>query len=174
MRVSLLSVHGAVLHTIESLGAEVTPADAGLVRMALLYAEQIDARGDLAAALASIQRELVDMADDPGQYGSSVLLQASVDKLARSLDAHKVLADLGPRLLDVLTHLGATPKARAAIAALGRSNGGAPGPVTTGASPAAASEPVDVEDGKPPLVEDRVAAQRRLRQAAADAARHPV
>lgn len=86
----------------ESLGhLELRPEDAGIARLAVEYAETMDRAAKLAADLA-------DVPYDPDTAQMVARLRARVE-------AHAVMADLGPKLQAALDALGATPKSRAQV-----------------------------------------------------------
>jgi hypothetical protein len=116
MRVTGLTVVGAVRASVEALGDALDPADIGLVKMAEMYAEQIDSHGDAHRLLKRVD-DLVDQAlRDPAGHGTAYELGIIVDRLTRALDSGKTLVDSGRQLQSVLESLGVGPKARAAIA----------------------------------------------------------
>lgn len=78
------------------------PRDAAARRLADRYAAQIDDAAQIAADLAEVAAEDDDQA-------------RQIAALTRRVQAHAVLAELGPRLLAVLESLGATPKGRAQL-----------------------------------------------------------
>lgn len=97
----------AVMETIGKL--ELDDADAGAVRLAQRYAATIDEARRLAAAL------------DRMPYSEDTF--KAVAALKAKVDAQTVLDTLGPKLLDVLQQLGATPKARAQLKGGGAQRG---------------------------------------------------
>lgn len=85
----------------ETLGQlSLQPEDAAVQALAVEYAETIDRAAELAEKAAEIPYD-----PDTAQM---------VARLKQRVDAHVVMADLGPKLLAALDALGATPKARAA------------------------------------------------------------
>lgn len=90
----------AVRDTIVGLDKEITPADAGAVRLAQRYAAAMDDAARVAAELDAI---------DPLDEDDA----ARIARLAAKVTVQAVLETLGPKLLAVLEQLGATPKARA-------------------------------------------------------------
>lgn len=102
----------ALAQTLRAL--DHTPADAALVRLAEQYAASIDAAVEIADAAALAEPEDADTA-------------RLLDALRRRVEAQTVLAELGPKLHAALAELGASPKARAALAPKGGSTGDAGG-----------------------------------------------
>lgn len=94
----------AVRAALDSLPPDATTdADQAARALALAYARTIDE----AAMLHHVAEVLVEESDE--DYGGSRRL----DLLLKATENKAVLADLGPKLLAVLTSLGATPAARA-------------------------------------------------------------
>lgn len=174
------------LHAVvKAMGDQLEPTDVGLVKLLDTYARALDERGSLVQVLAGLEAALAKAQDEPSAYGTAYALAIQLDKLKAGLDAHKILADIGPRLLIALDALGATPKARAQIQAIAaKAAANLAGPTASPAAkpapavkpdpaPAAASEPAaDEETPTAPVlvVEDRVAqarADRLKRQAQA-------
>jgi hypothetical protein len=89
---------GKVAETLGKLALQ--PEDAALAALAVRYGETIDEAAVLAAAAAAV----------PFDPDTAV----QVARLRQRVEAHVVMADLGPKLLAALDALGATPKARAA------------------------------------------------------------
>jgi hypothetical protein len=87
-------------------GLDLEDADAAAVKLAQRYAAAID---DAARA-----QELAELALE--QIDDDISGRLYVQALAAKVETAAVLEKLGPRLLAVLTGLGATPAARAAIA----------------------------------------------------------
>lgn len=86
--------------------ADLPGTDAGAIRLAERYAAAIDAAvppAKFGEALRYIAG-LVDPADDVGRR--------HVQKIIDALAMHATLSDLGPKLLQVLESLGATPRGR--------------------------------------------------------------
>ena len=175
------------LHAVvKAMGDQLEPTDIGLVKLLDTYARALDERGSLVQVLAGLEAALAKAQDEPSAYGTAYALAIQLDKLKAGLDAHKILTDVGPRLLAALDALGATPKARAQLQAIAaKTSANLAGPtasppakpvpapaVAPTPAPAAASEAADDEDEKPAVpvtVEDRVArarAERLARQAA--------
>jgi ABC-type Na+ efflux pump permease subunit len=73
--------------------------DVGISAVALQYAETIDRAEELAEAAANI----------PYDPDTAVM----VARLKARVEAHMVMAELGPKLTQALVELGATPRARA-------------------------------------------------------------
>lgn len=88
---------GKVRETLDNL--QIQPEDAGIAALAVEYADTIDRAADLAEAAANIPYD-----PDTAQM---------VARLKQRVEAHVVMAELGPKLLAALDALGATPKARA-------------------------------------------------------------
>lgn len=87
---------------VETLAAIPTEAqDAGCRALVLRYARTIDQASAIAADAAS-----VPFNPDDAQ---------ALDRLRRRLDAHVVMAEVGPKLLAALEALNASPRARAAV-----------------------------------------------------------
>lgn len=100
----------AVAETLNAL--ELQPEDAGAARLAETYAKALDRASAIEAAADRVLRKAND--EDPE-------LAELVSALKGKLAAATTLRELGPKLHDVLTALGANPKGRAAL-----SKGGAP------------------------------------------------
>lgn len=79
---------------------DLRPEDVAVAALAVEYAETIDRAAVLAQLAADVPYD-----DDTA---------AMVSRLKQRVDAHAVMADVGPKLLAALDALGATPKARAA------------------------------------------------------------
>lgn len=76
------------------------PEDTALRALALEYARTIDRAAAIAADVAKVPFD-PESAD-------------AIEQLRKRVTAHATMADLGPKLLQALDALGATPKARAA------------------------------------------------------------
>lgn len=148
-RVTLLSVEGAVRESIEHMAGDLTRADLGAVKLAQVYARDIDARSELVDVIGALRRALLDAEDNPSEHGLAYQLGGAVDRLIRQLAEGKLLADVGPKLLAALESLGATPAARARIA---------------GAKPTAPVAPVAGDAAAKPAT-PRASALDRLRKA---------
>ena len=83
-------------------GAATTPADVAASALAKRYAHMIEDAETVAQAAALVEPE--------SENDREVL-----DALRARVDSLRVLSDVGPKLLAVLTELGATPKGRAAV-----------------------------------------------------------
>ena len=83
-----------------------TPPDAAAVALARRYARDIDQAQLLTAQTTKALRDLAALDVD---------LHDRLLTLATRIEATAVLALLGPKLLAVLTELGMTPRARAAV-----------------------------------------------------------
>lgn len=81
---------------------ELRPEDAAIKALAVQYAETIDRAAELAELAA-------DVPYDPDTA-------AQVARLRQRVEAHVVMVEVGPKLQAALDALGATPKARAAVA----------------------------------------------------------
>lgn len=88
-----------VREALENL--ELKPEDAGVQAIALQYARTVDEARELAEAAAQM----------PYDPDTAVM----VARLRQRVEAHTVMADLGPKLLAALESLGASPKARAVL-----------------------------------------------------------
>ncbi|MEU5721581.1 hypothetical protein ABZ783_07140 [Micromonospora sp. NPDC047738] len=88
-----------VAETLANL-TDLTDTDAAAVKLARQYAAAIDNAALLAAALDEIP------------YDEDLVKQVAA--LAAKVEAQRVLETIGPKLLQALDALGATPKARAA------------------------------------------------------------
>ena len=130
MRVSMLTMSGALQDTVDKLAERVQPCDIAAVKLAQIYAEELDARESLAELVGWLKRAQLDALKDPEQYGSADRLGYVVDKLIRSLAEGKALVDVGPKLFTILESLGATPKSRGELAS-------APAPAGTPPTPSA-------------------------------------
>lgn len=107
----LRSADGLLLPAVTETLDELTgagPQDAAVKRLARRYAAAIDDAALIAAGLEALRGE------DP----------ETIAVLAAKVQAQEVLLKLGPKLLDALEALGATPRARSRVA-----KGGASGPV---------------------------------------------
>lgn len=99
----------------EALGKlELAPEDGAAARLAERYAREIDGAGAVAAQADKVLRQV---RDDPDTAELVAALRAK-------LGARAAVESLGPKLLQVLESLGATPKARAASRKGGGSGGG--------------------------------------------------
>lgn len=98
----------AVAKTIAQL--ELAEEDAGAVKLAQRYAATIDQAAQIAAELADLEPDNDNMV-------------RRVNALAKAVEAHLVLVDLGPKLLSCLEQLGATPVARSRMKG-GKTGGG--------------------------------------------------
>lgn len=156
-RVTLMSVEGAVRDSLEHMAGELSLADRAAIKLAEVYARDIDARGTLLETVGELKRSLLALEDQPEVHGQVYQLGVAVDRLTRQLAEGKILADVGPKLLAVLESLGATPAARAKI------TGARPaGPIVP---PAANGQTPGQTPGQPaPTVSPRAAALARLRQ----------
>lgn len=96
---------------------QLEPADAGAADLAERYAAAIDRAAAVAEALARIEVDDEDMV-------------RRLNVLAARVEQQAVLAELGPKLLQVLAALGATPAARARTLKGGLIGGG-PTPLDT-------------------------------------------
>lgn len=106
----------AVSETLEAL--DLSAEDAAAARLAEVYAKQLDRAGAIEAQAGKVlQKAIEDDAD-------TELLEL-VGALKAKLSAQTTLAAIGPKLHDVLTSLGATPKARASLPKGGPARGGA-------------------------------------------------
>lgn len=86
----------------ESVGhLELLPEDAGIAALAVEYAETMDRAAALSTDLANVPYD-----DDTAQI---------VARLRTRVEAHAVVAEVGPKLQSALDALGATPKARAQV-----------------------------------------------------------
>ena len=94
----------AVLATVGAL--DLTDADQAAAKLAEIYARAVDAARQAESWADSVLRK-VDQESD---------LYEEVQALRAKLGAKVALSDLGPKLAAVLAELGATPKARAAMA----------------------------------------------------------
>jgi len=103
----------AVAETLTKLKSE--DIDKAAERLARRYAAVIDESATIATDLA----ELASINRDSG-------VSARIKALSAKVEAQEVLKNLGPKLLDALEALGATPRARAAVKgkADGASGGG--------------------------------------------------
>jgi hypothetical protein len=99
----------AVAETLDALS--LAAEDRAAARLAETYARQLDRAGAIEAQADRVLRKTDGDAE----------LAELVSALKAKLSAQTTLATIGPRLLDVLTALGAHPKARAALG-----KGGAP------------------------------------------------
>lgn len=88
----------SVRETVEKLTLQ--PEDVAAAQLAVEYAETIERAADIAQEAANL----------PYDPDTAVMVQ----RLKQRVDAHAVMADVGPKLLAALDALGATPKARAA------------------------------------------------------------
>jgi hypothetical protein len=91
-----------VAATVAALESKLQPEDAALAALALRYAQTIDTAAELAELAAAVPYD-----PDTAQ---------TVARLRQRVDAHAVMAEVGPKLQAALTELGATPRARAAAA----------------------------------------------------------
>ena len=87
-----------VRETVDKL--ELQPEDAAVAALAVEYGETIDRAAELADAAGALPY-------DPDTA-------AMVARLKARVEAHAVMAELGPKLLAALDAIQATPKARAA------------------------------------------------------------
>lgn len=101
----------AVAETVSKLATR--PEDAAAIRLAERYAAALDDAVLIAIGLGELD-ELLPVSDEDGRK--------TLFALSKRVEAQAVLAELGPKLLAVLESLGASPKARAAVAG----KGGAP------------------------------------------------
>lgn len=98
----------AVTATLGALG--LTDVDQAAARLADSYARALDQASAIEAAADRVLRAVERDSDaDPD-------LVDQMRALRNRLTARQALADLGPKLTAALVELGATPKARAAIA----------------------------------------------------------
>ena len=140
-RVTLLTVQGAVRETVEALAGQLQRADRAAIKLAEVYAQDIDARAELMEVVRDLRSTLRDLSLIPDAHGQAYALGIAVDRLTRQLAEGKILLDTGPRLLAVLESIGATPAARARIA----------GAKAAPAAPAApADQPAAGQASKPP------------------------
>lgn len=117
MRVTSLTTVGAVRASVEELEPTVVkPADIALVKLAEMLAAQIDAAGDVTAALADVRRVIYDARETPELHGTAWSLENLIDKMIIAANTGKSLVDTAARLQSVLESLGVGAKARAAIA----------------------------------------------------------
>lgn len=105
----------AVQATLRAL--ELADEDVAAARLAEAYARQVDDAHWVEVAADRILRKVQKDPDDDGD------LFAEVQALRNKVAAQAVLAMLGPKLHDVLTSLGATPKARASLPRGGAARG---------------------------------------------------
>lgn len=106
----------AVTSTLESL--ELAPEDAAAARLAESYARTLDQARAVEAQADRVLRRA--KGEDPE-------LAEEVQALRAKLSANATLRDLGPKLLDTLTALGANPKARAGLTGKGGASRGGRG-----------------------------------------------
>jgi len=122
--------------------------DAGLRRLAEVYAAAIDEALDVAIDA----RKLVAEAEDEGS--DFEIAKRLLNALVKYSDANAVLEQLGPKLQSALEALGASPKARAAMTGKGGGNGASPGGQSKFAqrrANAAARTQGARSDGSPPV-----------------------
>ncbi|MEU7817070.1 hypothetical protein [Pseudonocardia sp. NPDC049154] len=98
----------SVRETVEKL--TLNPEDVAVAQLAVEYAETIERAADLAEEAANL----------PYDPDTAVM----VARLKQRVEAHTVMADVGPKLLAALDALGATPKARAAAGKPAPASGG--------------------------------------------------
>lgn len=84
------------------------PEDEAAARLADAYARALDSAAGMESAARKVLHDAAN-GDDPD-------LLAQVQALVQAVSARKTLAEIGPKLKDLLVELGATPKARAAMA----------------------------------------------------------
>lgn len=85
------------------------PEDDAAARLAEAYARALDGAAGMEAAARKVLREAAAAGRDED-------LMERVEALTQALSARKVLGEIGPKLAAVLGELGATPRARAAMA----------------------------------------------------------
>lgn len=104
----------AVSGTLEAL--ELAPEDAAAAKLAETYASALDQARAVEAQADRVLRRA---------KGEEPELVEEVRALRAKLSAQVTLSQVGPKLLDVLTALGASPKARASLPKGGPARGGA-------------------------------------------------
>lgn len=137
-----------VQRTLSTLDERDGAKDAGLRRLAEIYAAAIDEGLD--AALDA--RQLVDKAEDPDDAFD--VAKRMLNALTKFSESTAVLEDLGPKLQSALEALGASPRSRAVITK----------------KPGGGTKPDDKPPAKPeltPFEKRRLAASERTRNAQA-------
>jgi hypothetical protein len=103
-----------ILGATETLAAiEEKPEDAALRALVMRYAQTIEDAKGIADGLA-----VVEVDPEDRNAGKTLAI------LAAKVDAHQVMVDLGPKLLQALDALAATPKSRAMATGGGASGAG--------------------------------------------------
>ena len=110
-----------VQRTLAELEQDDEAKDAGLRRLAEVYAAAIDEALDVAIDA----RKLVTQAED--EDNPFEIAKRLLNALVKYSDANSALEQLGPKLQAALEALGASPKARAAMTGKGGGNGVPPG-----------------------------------------------
>jgi hypothetical protein len=116
----------SVQESIAQLDEADASKDAGLRRLAEVYAAAIDEALDVAIDARSLVADAMDE-DNPLEIAKRLL-----NALVKYSDSNAVLEQLGPKLQAVLESLGASPKARSQMTGKG---GGAPNVPAGGQTP---------------------------------------
>jgi len=106
-----------VQRTLAELEKDDEAKDAGLRRLAEIYAASIDEALDVAIDARKLVMQAEDE-DDPLEIAKRLL-----NALVKYSDSNSVLEQLGPKLQSALEALGASPKARATMTGKGGGSG---------------------------------------------------